>query len=370
MDSQAFGACQCCTQATFLARDVEEARFLTDQFLVLAPLFLALTAATPFLRGLVADTDTRWQTFQQCWDDRSREELAMVRNSRTSPCDLYIGADLQEGADAGLEVVLNDVAVSVHEPAQKTLQEAGVDALMSRHVAHLLVRDPLMVFEDKLGIDDQEAADHWEQLQGTNWGNVRFKPPPAGGSIGWRVEFRSPEVQLTDYENAAIVAVIRVLAEIIVEQRWDLRIPVSKCDENDLTSSERDAASQGLFWFRDLADGAERSAVSKRPLADILSGDHGVFTRCHAWLQQKFQDGLCSASTLATLRNYMSLFARRATGELPTPAGFLRAWLRGHSAYAGDGVVPPAFVRELCVFAADVNAEGRWPADLLGEIVS
>jgi hypothetical protein len=42
-------------------------------------------------------------------------------------------------------------------------------------------RDPLMVFEDRLDIDDGAAADHWEQIQGTNWGNVRFKPPPCSG---------------------------------------------------------------------------------------------------------------------------------------------------------------------------------------------
>eukprot|EP00419_Tripos_fusus_P012599 CAMPEP_0172659340 /NCGR_PEP_ID=MMETSP1074-20121228/3375_1 /TAXON_ID=2916 /ORGANISM="Ceratium fusus, Strain PA161109" /LENGTH=581 /DNA_ID=CAMNT_0013474811 /DNA_START=85 /DNA_END=1831 /DNA_ORIENTATION=+ len=228
MDSQAFGACQCCTQATFLARNLEDARHLTDQFLVLSPLLLALTAATPFLRGLVADTDTRWQTFQQTWDDRTQAELTTICNSRCSPCDLFIGAGLN--ADDATKCALNDVEVPVHTPALQLLEEAGVDAVLARHVAHLLARDPMMVFKDRLDVDDEQEADHWEQLQGTNWCSVRFKPPPcasnsADRSLGWRVEFRSPEVQITDFENAAIVSVIRLLAEVIIDEKWDLTNP-------------------------------------------------------------------------------------------------------------------------------------------------
>jgi len=364
MDSQAFGACQCCMQATFLARSLEDARYLTDQFLVLAPLFLALTAATPFLRGGVADTDTRWPTFQQSWDDRREDELTSVRNSRTSPCDLFIGEGLV--TDTAAEKAANDVDVPVHAPAMSILTEAGVDTLLSRHVAHTLVRDPLIIFSDRLDVDDSVEADHWDHLLGTNWGSVRFKPPPrVDSSIGWRVEFRTPEVQLTDFENAAIVAVIRLLAEVIVEERWDLVIPVSLCDKNDAVSAERSAASRGHFWFRDSVLGG--GTVQQRQLKDILSGENGVFTRCRAWLGRRCEAGSCSPEAANTLERYLRLFERRASGELPTPATFLRERLRKHPGYEGDGVLPVAFVHDLCQFASAVNEPGYlWPEELLG----
>jgi len=369
MDSQAFGACQCCTQATFLTRNLEDARHLTDQLLVLAPLFMALSAATPFLRGLVAETDTRWETFQQCWDDRSEAELSSVRNSRCSACDLFIGGALLS-PDAK-EVVANDVEVPVHQPSIKLLTDAGVDGLLSRHVAHILVRDPILVVEGSLSSDGGAETNYWEQIQGTNWGSVRFKPPPADGSIGWRVEFRTPEVQLTDYENAALVAVVRVLVQVIMEERWNLVIPISLCDANDRTSGQRNAASQAKFWFpQPLAEGQSENTVreaTQQPLSEILSGAQGIFTRCRLWLLQRQQSGACSSEALAKLEGYMSLFERRAKGELPTPAGFLRARLQRHPDYRGDGVLPAAFVHDLCSFAAELSRGGvEGTSELLG----
>lgn len=42
-----------------------------DHFVALAPLFLALTAATPVLRGRLVDTDTRWSVISAAVDDRT-----------------------------------------------------------------------------------------------------------------------------------------------------------------------------------------------------------------------------------------------------------------------------------------------------------
>jgi len=370
MDSQAFGACQCCTQATFLTRNLDDARNLTDQFLVLAPLLLALTAATPFLRGLVADTDTRWQTFQQCWDDRREDELESIRNSRVSPSDMFIGSSFI--SDQAAEQAANDIHVPIHNPSMESLQAAGVDHVLSRHVAHLLARDAIAVVQNRLGVDDSVEADHWEQLQGTNWNNVRFKPPPqssssTGHEIGWRVEFRSPEVQLTDFENAGVVAVIRMLAEIISDEKWDLVIPVSLCEENDVRSASRRAACGAKFWFRTSVVG--KCEVTEQSLTEILGGDQGIFTRCRAWLDRRCEQLSCSSSARSKLESYMKLFESRAAGTLPTPATFLRRRLQEHPAYNNDGVLPMSFVHDLCVFAAQVNQpEAAWPADLLGDV--
>ena len=51
-------------------------------------------------------------------------------------------------------------------------------------------------------------ADHFENIQSTNWQTMRFKPPPPSAPIGWRVEFRPCELQFTDFENAAVVCFI------------------------------------------------------------------------------------------------------------------------------------------------------------------
>ena len=57
---------------------------------------------------------------------------------------------------------------------------------------------------------------------------MRFKPPPPGGNIGWRVEFRSMEIQMTDFENAAFAIFIVLLTRVILSYDLNLYIPISK----------------------------------------------------------------------------------------------------------------------------------------------
>ena len=79
----------------------------------------------------------------------------------------------------------NDVHVEIDDDAYALLLESGVDDLLARHVAHLFVRDPLVLFEGMIEeLDDAVATDHFENLQSTNWNSVRWKPPPAGASEG------------------------------------------------------------------------------------------------------------------------------------------------------------------------------------------
>lgn len=77
----------------------------------------------------------------------------------------------------------------------------------------------MVVFKDKLHVDDNTA--YFEAIQSSNWNSVRFKPPPSYNSkIGWRVEFRTMEIQLTAEENAAwsilILMIVRLFFTVII----------------------------------------------------------------------------------------------------------------------------------------------------------
>ena len=62
---------------------------------------------------------------------------------------------------------------------------------------------------------------------------MRFKPPPSVTSeIGWRVEFRPLDIQLTDFENAALTVFVGLIANIINEFSLDFIIPISMVDRN------------------------------------------------------------------------------------------------------------------------------------------
>lgn len=57
---------------------------------------------------------------------------------------------------------------------------------------------------------------------------MRFKPPPPNSTIGWRVEFRPLEVQLTEFENAAFVVFVVLLTRAILSFKLNFYIPISK----------------------------------------------------------------------------------------------------------------------------------------------
>jgi glutamate--cysteine ligase catalytic subunit len=57
---------------------------------------------------------------------------------------------------------------------------------------------------------------------------MRFKPPPPNSPIGWRVEFRPCEAQLTDFENAAYVCFVVLLTRVILSYHLNFVMPISK----------------------------------------------------------------------------------------------------------------------------------------------
>ena len=80
MDSMAFGMGMCCLQITFQAWDVNEARDLYDQLAVVAPLFMAISAGTPMVKGWLLDTDTRWDVISGSVDCRSQHPKRSSQN--------------------------------------------------------------------------------------------------------------------------------------------------------------------------------------------------------------------------------------------------------------------------------------------------
>ena len=75
MDAMAFGMGSCCLQLTFQAKNIEEGRKMYDQLSPLGPIMLALSAATPIYKGMLAGTDVRWNQISAAVDDRTAEEL-------------------------------------------------------------------------------------------------------------------------------------------------------------------------------------------------------------------------------------------------------------------------------------------------------
>eukprot|EP00466_Bigelowiella_natans_P001693 jgi/Bigna1/41713/e_gw1.55.11.1 len=243
MDAMAFGMGCCCLQVTFLARNLEEARNLYDHLAVLGPIMLSLSAATPFYRGRVADTDVRWSVISQSVDDRTPSGIIT---------NYYIHMVYIDGGGGGGNAC---IMMTPHELSQSDLSSIydrcgnGLFQVLAKHVSHLWIRDPLVIYENRIEIDDSKDVDHFENIQSTNWQSVRFKPPPSD-KIGWRVEFRTMEVQITDFENAAFTVFIALVSRAILAFRLNLYIPISKVDENMKTAHKRESVTKEKFFWR------------------------------------------------------------------------------------------------------------------------
>lgn len=96
-----------------------------------------------------------------------------------------------------------------------------------------------------------DGNSHFENLQSTNWNTLRFKNPPTEDSkIGWRVEFRPMDIQITDYENSVLTVAVGMVANIINEFDLDFVIPISLVDENMKRAHLQDAVTSTKFWFK------------------------------------------------------------------------------------------------------------------------
>jgi len=409
MDAMAFGMGCCCLQVTFQARDVAESRHLYDQLAVIAPILLALTAATPIHKGKVADWDARWFIIEQAVDcrteaergeeptnpDHYKQEMAgggqrRIPRSRYAGIDTYI-CNHKGGSDPYSETGrYNDETLVKDEDVRKQLCEEGVDGLLADHVAHLFIRDPLVVFKEHVEMDDQERTDHFENIQSTNWNSVRWKPPPPQKSgephIGWRTELRTMEVQFTDFENAAFTCFSVLLSRALLSFDLNLYIPISKNHENMQFAHEREAATQGKFWFRShmappsdtdctnksgancCSVHAEHDKVEQMSIREILGGKNNYFPGLVPLIMAYVDMIGCDTETKEKVTMYMDFIMKRASGELMTPASWIRKFVTQHPDYKQDSIVSERIAYDLLMVVNDIGLGRRPCPEVLGEI--
>ncbi|KAE8441757.1 Zn finger-containing GTPase- Activating Protein for ARF [Mollisiaceae sp. DMI_Dod_QoI] len=397
MDAMAFGMGSCCLQITFQAKNITEGRKMYDQLSPLGPILLALTAATPIYKGFLADTDVRWNQISAAVDDRTPEELGekplkhnrwRIPKSRYAPNSTYISEDSRLRKEYLDPNLIFDPDVKQH------LMDGGMDSLLATHFAHLFIRDPIVVFAEDLQELDLTKTDHFENLQSTNWQHIRFKPPPAGNDIGWRVEFRPMEIQVTDFENAAFSVFMVLITRAILSFDLNFYIPIQRTDENMQTAHKRDAVLNDKFYFRKnpfptrwprpySANGGPTSGAStpvtiSRPptptgpvedeyalmsIDEIMNGSTsdssnefpGLIPLVESYLDSMNVD----VETRCELAAYLDLIRKRADGSLWTAAKWIREFVASHEEYKKDSIVGEQINHDLIGAVIDIEGETR-----------
>lgn len=324
--------------------------------LYIALLYIAFTLLTSKVQPLKND---RWR----------------IPKSRYASNSTYISQDPR------LRPEYMDPELVVDPAIKKRLMAGGMDELLATHFAHLFIRDPIVVFAEDLQKLDLSQTNHFENLQSTNWQHIRFKPPPAENDIGWRVEFRPMEIQMTDFENAAFSIFMVLITRAILSFDLNFYIPIARTTENMERAHGRDAVRREKFYFRkDPFPHAPRSRGSTPPggaskvdveseyelmsISDIINGsttgegEGGGFPGLIPLVESYLNSLNVDVETRCALAKYLELIRRRADGRAWTNARWMREFVAGHAGYGGDSVVSEQMSYDLVQAVEEVSEGG------------
>lgn len=359
MDSMQFGMGCCCLQLTFEALSLNHARYVHDQLLALAPVVTALSASSPIFNGQLADIDVRFTVISQAVDDRTDAErdpasTNYVHKSRYSNNSHYVSSH-----ECVMSHHNNSPKFPIDQELHAMLLKTGIDSQLAYHFASLFVRDPLVVFEKAIELKDDESTVHFENFQSTNWNTVRLKPPPSMTSeIGWRVEFRPLDLQLTDYENACLAALVSLLVKLVTKRGVNFIIPISMCDENMERAHRRGAVLNERFNFRvnvvENKEGLEESdyvkyggsekvekeVVKELKIEEILAGNKEIdYPGLLPLIEELLKEDAGNEEETAKVKGYMDFLLKRAQGKYKTGAKYIRDFVAKHPEYKQDSLI-------------------------------
>lgn len=251
MDAMAFGMGSCCLQATIGTCSLNSTCLLYDQLIPVAPILLALSSSGPIYKGKLSGYDNRFDIISQSVDDRTEEERnpmsgRYINRSRYSPSYSYISDNIY------IQDYHNDYPkMPINEDYLKKMMDSGISKRLSEHFCNLLVRDPLVIFSKKIDLEDKNDKTHFENFNSSNWNSLRFKPPKTeDNDCCFKVEFRPLDLQLTPFENTALLSVVLSLYASIFAFDVNFIIPISMVDENFRRAYLADAVTEQKFFWR------------------------------------------------------------------------------------------------------------------------
>lgn len=233
---------------------------------------------------------------------------------------------------------------------------------------------------------------------------MRFKPPPSIDSkIGWRVEFRTMDIQVTDFENSALLVVISMLYNILNHFDVNFMMHISKIDENMERAHKKDAYFKEKFWFRtnilptgkcykwnimdktdftqsnNFANGEDPSnpygccfndeeSYHELYIYEILEGKPEInYKGIYPLINEYMAKRQYNKEDVEQANMYMQFILERAKGEVQTGAHYIRNFVLNHPEYKKDSIVSPAIAFDLLSNIVNMNSSVEDRAQLLGK---
>ena len=379
MDAMGFGMGCCSLQVTIASDTLEDCIKIYDQLIPLAPLFLILSSSSPIHRGKLSDYDNRWIIISKSVDDRTEEERnpnseKYVYKSRYSPIYSYIG---------NVNPYYNNYPkFPINQEYYKQFIDAGISQNLATHFCNLLVRDPLVIFDKKINISDENDMTHFENINSSNWNSLRFKlPRPSDKDFSYKIEIRTCDLQLTPFENTSIIHFIVNLYNIILKKNCNFIIPITKVDENYEKGYLNDAINTQKFWWRincfesiNINDDKfnykedEEKNIKLLSIDEILNGAKeynypGLINVIKDEIKNNLDYNDIVKNEMLKFVNYIE---RKAKGEIWTDAKYIRKFVREHPKYNKDSIITEEINYDLINHLLDIQNGIIKPKELFG----
>ncbi|KAK6089549.1 hypothetical protein P3W45_001431 [Vairimorpha bombi] len=373
IDSMGQGMGCCCLQVTMQGECVDSARYIYDMMGVLSPLLLRITRGTPCANGKLLRTETRWEMLEISVDCRTDLERGFnsiisssytkypyesgIPKSRFSPIDLFISTS------DNFKDKYNDINVPIHQNILQRLLKSGIDERLSKHVASLFIRDPMVSYEET----NEDHYDDFENIQSSNWRSVRFKIPTESSEKklrGWKVEVRPMEVQATAFENTAFVYFTYLLSQAIVKFNLNFYIPISKIDTNFIRANEfirhpsdfknKLGKDEQLFYYRSNIEDPDDDILLEGTIEEIFMGK-GDYKGIIYYVKQIIEENFNEDREF--LIKYVQFIEDKITNKYISLSDWIRKFVLTHSDYKNDSILTDTILNDLIKKMIDIRKE-------------
>lgn len=385
LDHLGYGSGCCALQSTYSSVDMEAARFLYDQISIMSFMFQCISNSSSVVNGKLSNQDGRWLLLEGANDERAPKEYGKIPKSRFSALSFYISNDIRNRHR------YNDLKFVINKKFKKTLKHVFKkrgsqfykDTRLLNHFAYFFIREPLLISESDLEDDREETISDFDQIQGSNWHNVRFKPPASLDSkIGWLMEFRSMDLPITAREKSALVFLVTLFVRMINDKdlKVNFYVPMSKANDNFYKALERDADINSKFNFRKYFSGhlhkrdALKDDMVELTLAELLEGNQefdGLKKLIEAFIELNKskldeESHALGYNIVECIWDIFEFYLERCKGKLVSNARFIRNFVMKHPDYKQDSIVSPSIVKDMIEKLKDIQKED-FNQELLGE---
>jgi glutamate--cysteine ligase catalytic subunit len=219
---------------------------------------------------------------------------------------------------------------------------------------------------------------------------LRFKiPRPTDKDLCFKVEVRPLDLEITPFENTAMITLILLIYGMIMRTECDFIIPISLVDENFERAYQNDAINKKKFWWRinafksnevspyicerkckekDKINYEEdmKNNIKELTINEIFNGSKEYNYPGIIHYLKLISSKIFNAEKYC--EKYLNFISKRASGELWTDAKYIRNFVLNHPKYNKDSIINEEINYDLIKHILKIQNKEIKPKELFGDI--